>query len=88
MPCIGGYSDFKAPDETSDAVLHKVSDQLIHHPYLKDFELGDILDNYKYTKQVVAGTNYKFITSLQDVDHEIVVWHKLNGEYKLTSVIR
>lgn len=86
---LGGYGDKKNADTISKNVLKAVEPQINNHKELSKVDFKHILDNHQYSKQVVAGTNYKFhISPVHEGKKgmEFVVWHKLNGDYILTHV--
>ena len=78
----GGYSNVRESDDNSRKVLAAVQNQVLKHENFTGSP--ESLTNHTYQTQVVAGTNYKF-----NVDnHELVVWHKLDNSYVLTSLTK
>lgn len=79
----GGYKAVRNSDYISRNVLKFVEEDIAKHEQLNQVGFEDISNNHQYTKQTIAGTNYKF--SLPS-GHDFLVWHKLDGSYKLTHV--
>lgn len=83
---VGAYDQFKKPDAEADKVLRDNFEAITKRfPDLKDLKLESLLRDYEYARQVVAGLNYKFRVPHADKRYELVIWHKLDDTYELTS---
>lgn len=85
MSLIGGYSEFADRDEMADKVLTDNYVAVRGVKGLEEAKLDELLLNYKYAKQVVAGLNFKFHITWKDGKYEVVIWRKLDNTYVFTS---
>jgi hypothetical protein len=82
---VGCYSEFREADETSRNVLSN-SFNLLSNSTVSHLSLEHLHANHTYSRQTVAGTNYKFRVKHESGCHVVTVWHKLDNTYNVTSV--
>jgi hypothetical protein len=83
-PMCGAYSDFKQPDEISNSKLTDNFNAISELECFKNLKLEDLLKNYVYKTQIVAGVNYKFHVTHENDVHDFVIYQKLDQTYQLT----
>jgi len=80
---------FTAPlknlDDDAKKVLTDNFDKIKQQPGLQNILLDNLLKGGVYAKQIVAGTNYKFVITHMNKKYELIIWKRLNGMYQMTS---
>ena len=84
---VGGYTEFMTPSEDSKNVLENVFEHLLNVDLFQTLQKEHLLNNHSYATQVVAGKNYKFTFLHDKSNYSIIVWRKLDGTYRVTSIL-
>lgn len=85
MPITGGFSSIKPANEQSKEILTHNYDEIIKlHDTLGTLELCNLLENHKYSSQIVAGINYKFYIRHSNNEYIITIWSKFDNTYKVS----